>query len=46
MSTTNETPFESPMYETPEPERFQEPVVEAYTAPPLPPLPSEDEPPP
>jgi signal peptidase I len=35
MSTTNDTPFESP-FQPPEPDRFQEPAVEAY-APSLPP---------
>ena len=32
MSTTNDTPFDMP-YQAPEPERFEEPTVEAYPAP-------------
>jgi signal peptidase I len=36
MSTTNDNSFESP-YGTPDPERFQEPAVEAYAPAPLPP---------
>jgi signal peptidase I len=34
MSTTNDTQFESP-YNPPEPDRFKDPVVEAYAQPPL-----------
>lgn len=32
MSTTNDTPFDMP-YQAPEPDRFEEPTVEAYPAP-------------
>ena len=32
MSTTNDTPFDTP-YEAPEPERFEQPSVEAYAPP-------------